>query len=815
MARAQHWRRVGAIAAVVAVAVIATYRVREAKPVAPVVSLPSGEQQRSPDAPKIEVVPKPSVTARVTKGGAPVPDIEVSITDGSTPVLAHAWTDREGLVRFDDLPRGPFELWATGDAMASAQVRVEDSATVELAMETAANVRGQITADGFVPPNSTVTLVPLDGDHAARIASVDDTGRFAIEGVPLGRWRVESDVPGHFADPIFTRVAENETEIAVKVVRVGAVSGIVVDSQGTPVPHATIVLRDQSGATTQRPLSLASTGLRWVHPLAEKRLQPVIEPARFSASRPGARPTECGRGHCGIDIGTVRGSIVHAAADGEVVSIFPEPRTEAGKVVAIHHGGGLKSFYMHLDEIRPGLEIGQTVRAGEPVGTLGSTGFTRNASAPHVHFAITHEHRGRTWYLDPEPILRHAVVLPAARSYEPFEPSTTKDPLAATPVVERITTDAKGMFRVDGMAPGNYVAGVFASDYAPGASGPFAIRSGEDTLDLRVVLDAGIAVRGVVVGPGGAIAGATVMAGAGFGETAHKIGTTVTDKTGRFTLRALSGKVTITVHAPQYGEQERTLVVDDKTKEQRFDLTIENARLRGQVLAADGGAAAGVVVRIVDGPTTRKRAVTDAQGTFTMMVASGKYVVELTSPEFPAKRIDMESETWREVRLELGGGARVLVRDAQATAPLANVRVELAGPNGASANRTTNASGVVEVRGLVPGEWRVAARAAGFTAASQNVTIRAERVPKDVALELSRAATIAGTVRDRYGRRVAGARVSIGSSSTKTDAEGNFKIADAPVGAGVVEAEFEGTRGALAVELAPGGERVALTIELQ
>ena len=716
--------RIGAPLAVVAIiAVIATYSVQRSEPVAPGVSLPSGEAQRPPPQPKIEVVPKPAIDVRVTTNGAPAADALVAITDGSRPVLAQAWTDREGRVRFDHLPQGPYEIWASADGLASPPTRLEDAAAVALALEPAANVRGELQAEGFVPPSSTVTLVPLDGDHAARVATIDAAGRFAIDGVPHGRWRVETRVAGQAqtGDPI-VRIGEREAPIVVRVVRTGSVTGTVVDSTGAPVANATIVLRDQVGASPQRPLALATTGLRWVHPLAGTRMMPANESGRFMAPRPGARPTECGRGHCGIDIGNTRGTIVHASADGEVATIFPESRTEAGKVVVIHHGGGLKSFYMHLDEIRPGLEVGQSIRAGEPVGTLGSTGFSR--SIPHVHFAITHEHRGRTWYLDPEPVLRHSVVLPAPRAYEPFEPSTTKEPLLAQPVVQRVTTDAKGMFHVADIAPGMYVAGVFASDYAPGASAPFPIKSGEDTPDVVIRLDAGIALKGVVVGRDGPLADATVMAGAGFGETAHKIATTRTDKLGRFTLRALAGKITVTVQAPTYGELERALVVDEKTREQMFQLTIENARLRGQVLAPDGGAAAGVTVRIVDGPT-RKRTVTDAQGKFAINgVANGSYTVELSSPEFPSKRVDVEPEQWREVRLEVGGGMRVLVRDGAGAAIAA--RVELAGPNGQAVNKSS--TGSIELRGLVPGEWKVTARAPGFTPASQSVTIRAERV---------------------------------------------------------------------------------------
>jgi hypothetical protein len=341
------------------------------------------------------------------------------------------------------------------------------------------------------------------------------------------------------------------------------------------------------------------------------------------------------------------------------------------------------------------------------------------------------------------------------------------------------------------------------------------VRDGDITPGVTVTLDAGIAVTGVVMGRDGALAGAVVMAGAGFGETAHKIATTFTDKNGRFVLRALAGKVTIAVVAPSYGEVERALVVDERTREQTFQLAIADAHLRGQLLAPDGGAAGGVTVRVIDGPT-RRRTVTDAYGKFSLYpVQAGSYTLELTSAEFPAKRIAVETEKWREVRLEAGGGVRVVVRDAQAATPLANMRVELAGPNGQAASRTTDVNGIAELRGLVPGDWKIAARGTGYSGRAQVVTIRPERVLKDVGLELARGATIAGTIRDRYGRRVAGARVSIGGGSATTDTEGNFRITGTPAGAGVIEAEFEGTRGTLPIELQPGTERVALTIELQ
>src|SRR5688572_11352302 len=110
MASRQIWRlcrRLGVVCAVVAIALIVSTQTH-APTVAPTVSLPSGGVVARVEPPKLEVVPKPSVTARVLANGQVAPDVEVSITDGSKPVLARAWTDREGMVKFDDLPQGPF-----------------------------------------------------------------------------------------------------------------------------------------------------------------------------------------------------------------------------------------------------------------------------------------------------------------------------------------------------------------------------------------------------------------------------------------------------------------------------------------------------------------------------------------------------------------------------------------------------------------------------------------------------------------------------------------------------------------------------------
>ena len=275
------------------------------------------------------------------------------------------------------------------------------------------------------------------------------------------------------------------------------------------------------------------------------------------------------------------------------------------------------------------------------------------------------------------------------------------------PIVTEVRTDAKGMFRIENVAPGVYVAAAFAADFAPGVSADFTVRGGEDVKDVAIRLSEGVLVQGRVMGRDGPIADATVIAQAGMGETVHKIATTRTDKYGEYTLRSVGGKITLAASATNYGEAERAIaVIEGRTHPREdFKLTVEDGQLRGVVLAPDGGAAAGVSVRVIEG-ITRRRTTSDAYGRFTLSpVTSGRYVVELSSIDFPPKRIAIDSERFVELRLEAGGGARTLIRDAHSGVALANVRVEASGPGGQSMSRTTDARGIVALAHRAQRSW--------------------------------------------------------------------------------------------------------------
>jgi murein DD-endopeptidase MepM/ murein hydrolase activator NlpD len=183
-------------------------------------------------------------------------------------------------------------------------------------------------------------------------------------------------------------------------------------------------------ATQDRTVELA-----WYHPLAGPRRLPTSGDRRFGAGRPGARPSECGEGHCGVDLGERVGEVVHAALPGMIEHVDRIGAARGGRVVVVRHAGGFTTYYFHLDRIHPSLVPGLEVAAGEPLGTLGRTGIQR--SAPHLHFQVKRLVGGTEVFVDPEPMLRRAVVFdePAGMPDEPAPAtvaSTSLDPVAAS-----------------------------------------------------------------------------------------------------------------------------------------------------------------------------------------------------------------------------------------------------------------------------------------------------------------------------------------------------------------------------------------------
>ena len=91
------------------------------------------------------------------------------------------------------------------------------------------------------------------------------------------------------------------------------------------------------------------------------------------------KPT--GEYHAGLDQRGALGSPIHAVTGG-VVKIVGEFALRGG-TVAIDHGQGLQSIYLHMSRFE--AHEGQQVKAGDVIGYVGSTGRSTGA---HLHWTL-------------------------------------------------------------------------------------------------------------------------------------------------------------------------------------------------------------------------------------------------------------------------------------------------------------------------------------------------------------------------------------------------------------------------------------------
>ncbi|HEY9018821.1 M23 family metallopeptidase [Thiomicrospira sp.] len=94
--------------------------------------------------------------------------------------------------------------------------------------------------------------------------------------------------------------------------------------------------------------------------------------------------------HMGVDIASKTGTPIYAPASGQIT--LAESMELSGNTIFIDHGYGLRSGFMHLEDML--VKEGEVVERGQLVATMGATG---RATGPHLHW-------GMSWFnvrLDP------------------------------------------------------------------------------------------------------------------------------------------------------------------------------------------------------------------------------------------------------------------------------------------------------------------------------------------------------------------------------------------------------------------------------
>ena len=208
---------------------------------------------------------------------------------------------------------------------------------------------------------------------------------FALGALTAGalEWRLEQS-PSPAAE---ARISETEAEIAA--LETGRTEAAV-----EPVPAAT------TGS--------AATKAEAAEELEDRDLLIPVAGVDDEDLRDTFTDARGARRHEALDIMAPRHTPVRAVEDGRIVKLFS---SKAGGVTIymFDRSETYCYYYAHLDRYAPGLKEGQTVRRGDLIGYVGSSG-NASPNAPHLHFAIFRLTPEKQWWkgepINPYPVLK-------------------------------------------------------------------------------------------------------------------------------------------------------------------------------------------------------------------------------------------------------------------------------------------------------------------------------------------------------------------------------------------------------------------------
>ena len=87
--------------------------------------------------------------------------------------------------------------------------------------------------------------------------------------------------------------------------------------------------------------------------------------------------------HTGVDWAAPRGTPILAAGDATVEKVGRQGGY--GNYICLRHANGFATAYGHLSRYAPGLAVGISVKQGQVIGFVGSTGFS---TGPHLHYEV-------------------------------------------------------------------------------------------------------------------------------------------------------------------------------------------------------------------------------------------------------------------------------------------------------------------------------------------------------------------------------------------------------------------------------------------
>ena len=767
------------------------------------------------------------VSCELEKGGtdpalAPRPSKDTGVGTGSAGniVAVAAPTGPDGHFVLDGLVPGRYRLRVTGPGLLAAEVRFvpvpSDEARIVVARQI--GIDGTVTDGGKLVANATVGI-RSEAIGGALEVKTDAKGAFHVPKLPEGRYqvfawqgalaaramRIGRLGAGPFA-PVELRLEAGEIVVG-RVIDRGEGTGLV----------AAIELRPSGDDQAPRYARSGEDGVFRIEGVPNGHwIADAYAPGYLSG------------GGVEIDAKSVPELALQrgAAIEGRVIDGGGKPIAGA-TVRAITTGTNPTEYSGEVDQDRLRRYSGRTAAPmTTPINALGSDPQLIARGELGVMIGP----------IPPVPpqgaqIARPASVVDPTASNASLvgEPA----PLASDPAHASVwTTGGDGKFRIAGVGRAKLAALAVAAGFAEARSKQVSLEAGEVATNIDIVLTAGTFIVGKVTDQHGqAVIGAEVSAQPEVGSPAVNF----TDSDGAYRIGPVAGQIELKASA--YGHVEVTRMValapakQAIADEHREDLVLEvaDAQLIGTVADASGLPIGNAQLEVIAGGGDEMRRGTSAtDGTFSLdMLPHGHLRVRVTHPDYPIVELDaVAGSNGERARLvvPLGGAIEGVLLDGSRGSVLAGVTLTASGPNHASAETSTEATGRWKLGPVAKGHWKLDVKIPGYLPFTQDLDVPAatragSTTVRDVRIDLARGALVGGTVRDSRGQRVANAHVVIKSATTSAegdaDAQGEFRIHDAPTGDVVVEASHGDATGVTRVTVRAGDEVLGLAVELR
>lgn len=770
----------------------------------------------------------------------------IAVREGLAIPVVSVVTDQSGRFEVQDLPLGSWWVQASapGRARVVRPIRVrERSQSLALTLGPAATITGTTSARRGAtrgPLGSVLLRATREGTTAAEDPGVattsDSAGRFRLDGLSPGTWRIELLADGFEALQRIGVVAPT-ADLALTLRALASLMVSVTDGAGVVAPGASIVV---SGSGIWPPRSLttdprgrvmlaalpggvyevrATRGNSVAEPLAPLWIEPGEERSVTAVLGAGRTLTgvvtdaSTGRALLGARVALTEDGIstapraISSAADGrfEFEGLLPRTHTlwvrlpgfAPREALPVVPGG--EPLAVRLD---PAASIDGTVidARGRAVANaqvevvardLDSRPRWVSAASTGFQDALFNAQSGRATALLPRGDLG---VLPGRMPIVPVVPGA----LAAPVETVGFRTDALGRFHVTDLPPGSAVVSVSHPGYARAVTEPLTLVASQSTA-WEIVLHAGGAIRGRAVNDRRLpVAGVEVELRTPSDPMPQRA---LTALDGTFHFIGVYGPASLTAwSAGRVVARAETRVDDGAAVPLELVLAGSLRQVEGRVVDDRGFPVGGAMVTVISLESGSAGAGTGSaapDGTFAVSVGGrGGVSVAVRHAEFAPREIRLAQVT-QALRVELSRGStlRAHIRDDGCAGDAPRGAIESAcGPVTFALREGRD----LAIEHLCDGRATLRLSATGCVPVERELRVAGSAVELGT-IELRAGGAVSGEVLDDRGDPVEGATVRVASlgpgdeiPAATTDRSGHFILPTVPEGARALMADHRG-----------------------